>query len=63
MRRPLGKEDEGVGMLEMVTCSIIKQESQNGLIGKVKLGPRGGEGPKQEPQSRAKAVPEVERNS
>lgn len=37
-RRPLGKEAEGARMLETVTCSITKQESQNGLTGKVKSG-------------------------
>lgn len=61
-RRPLGKEAEGPRRLEMVTCGIIKQESQNGLIGKVKLGQRWGEGPKPEPQSRAKAIQGKERN-
>lgn len=61
-RRPLGKEAEGTRMLETVPCSMIKQESQNGIIGKVKFGQRGGEGPKKEPQSRVKAVQEVEQS-
>lgn len=39
-RRPLGKEAEGARMLEMVVYGSVKEDGQNGLIGKSQIRQR-----------------------